>query len=67
MKIINHIAKDESLINKMGSAKRLYGNNVGSKTISILSKLMGKGETPFKWSHEVLGLWKEKTKGIEYL
>ena len=67
MKIILHVNKKESLIKKMGNAKKLYGSNVGYKEISILSNLMKKGERPFKWAHEVLGLWKEKSKGIEYL
>ncbi|MBI2101435.1 UDP-N-acetylglucosamine 2-epimerase [Candidatus Woesearchaeota archaeon] len=67
LKLITHIAKDESLLKKMANAKRLYGSNVGGKIMLVLSKLMAKGERPFKWSHEALGLWKEKDKGVEYL
>ncbi len=67
IKLINHITKHENLLKRMHNTKKLYGNNVGNKVINILSKLMAKGERPFKWSHEVLGLWKEKTKGLEYL
>ena len=67
MKIITHITKHKNLIKKMEDSKKLYGNNVGYKVISVLSKLMKKGDRPFKWAHEALGLWKEKSKGIEYL
>ena len=67
IKIIAHVTADEALLKRMENAKKLYGNNVGCKVMSILSKLMKKGERPFKWAHEVLGLWKEKSKGIEYL
>ena len=67
MKVIGHITKNEALIKKMENAKELYGTNAGYKVVSILSRLMKKGERPFKWAHEVLGLWKEKSKGIEYL
>ena len=67
MKLIMDVTKNEALIKRMGNAKKLYGTNVGYKQISVLSKLMKKGERPFKWAHEALGLWKEKSKGIEYL
>ena len=66
-KVILHIAKDDSLIRGMENAKKLYGAKVGQKAVSIISNLMKKGERPFKWAHEALGLWKEKSKGIEYL
>ena len=67
IKLISHITKHENLIKKMSKTKKLYGNNVGNKVISVISELIKKGDKPFKWSHEVLGLWKEKSKGIEYL
>ena len=67
IKVIAHITKHDSLLKQMTNAKKLYGSNVGFKVISTLSKLMKKGDRPFKWAHEVLGLWDEKTKGIEYL
>lgn len=67
IKLISHITKYENLIKKMENAKKLYGNDVGNKVISVLSRLMNKGDKPFKWAHEVLGLWSEKTKGLEYL
>lgn len=67
VKMIEHITKHDSIIKRLESGKKVYGRNVGKKVISILSGLMKKGEKPFKWSHEVLGLWKEKTIGIEYL
>ncbi|MEK6984014.1 MAG: UDP-N-acetylglucosamine 2-epimerase [Nanoarchaeota archaeon] len=66
-KLVTYVTKNESLIKKMGNAKKLYGRNVGYKMISTLAKLMKRGERPFKWAHEALGLWKEKSKGIEYL
>ena len=67
MKMIKHITKDQSLIRNMGNSKKLYGKNAGEKIASILLNLMKKGDRPFKWAHEALGLWKEKSKGIEYL
>ena len=66
-KLIINVTKNNALIKKMENSKKLYGRKVGYKVISIISDLMRKGERPFKWSHEVLGLWKEKSKGIEYL
>ncbi|MBI2658931.1 UDP-N-acetylglucosamine 2-epimerase [Candidatus Woesearchaeota archaeon] len=67
MKIITHITKKESILKGMENAKELYGRNAGHRIISIISKLIGKDERPFKWAHEALGLWREKSKGIEYL
>ena len=67
VKIIGQVSKKESLIRKMEKSKKLYGSKVGSKVISSLSNLMEKGEKPFKWSHEALGLWKDNERGIEYL
>lgn len=67
VKMISYMSKKDDLIRKMETSKKLYGNNAGHKIMSILSKLMDKGEKPFKWAHEALGLWKEKSKGIEYL
>jgi len=66
-KLIEHITKNEALIRNMENSNKLYGTRVGHKIISIISGLMKKGERPFKWAHESLGLWKEKSKGIEYL
>ena len=67
VKLMLHITKNDILLRKLENTRKLYGTNVGNKVISILSKLIRKGERPFKWSHEVLGLWKEKSRGIEYL
>ena len=67
LSVIKHITTDTNLLKKMGNAKKLYGNNVGNKVISVLAKLIKKGEKPFKWAHEELGLWKETSKGVEYL
>ena len=67
MKLIEHLQKNEPLIKKMGNSKKLYGANVGHKQISVISRLMKKNARPFKWAHEEIGLWKEDSKGIEYL
>jgi len=67
IQLVEHATKNDSLIKRMEHSKRLYGNKVGNKVISILSRLMRKNEKPFKWAHEDLGLWKETSKGIEYL
>ena len=67
VKMIDHITSNNSLMKKMEKSKKLYGNDVGHKVISTVSKLMQSGERPFKWAHEALGLWKEESKGVEYL
>ena len=67
VKLIDHMSKHDELLRKMEKSRRLYGSNVGHKVVSVLSKLMSSGERPFKWAHESLGLWKEKSKGVEYL
>lgn len=67
VKLVSHIIKNEDLIKTMENGRKLYGSNVGSKNISILARLMKKGDKPFKWAHEALGLWNEKSRGIEYL
>src|SRR3989338_629211 len=67
VKLIEHMSKKDGLLKKMENAKKLYGKNVGYKVMSITSKLMDKGERPFKWAHEALGLWEEESNGIDYL
>ena len=67
IKWFEHITKNDALIRRMENGKKVYGSNAGHKVISVLSRLMKNGERPFKWAHEVLGLWKETSKGIEYL
>ncbi|MBI3035435.1 UDP-N-acetylglucosamine 2-epimerase [Candidatus Woesearchaeota archaeon] len=67
VRLIDHITKNDALLKRMENAKKLYGADAGYKAVSVLSKLIKKGERPFKWAHEALGLWKEKSKGIEYL
>ena len=61
-----YVFKNQALRKKMISGEKLYGKDVGSKIISITSKLM-KNNKPFKWAHEALGLWNENEKSIEYL
>jgi UDP-N-acetylglucosamine 2-epimerase (non-hydrolysing) len=65
--MIKYITKNDSLRKKMESQKSLYGNNVGKKFISIVLKLMGKNDKPFKWAHDTLKLWSDNEKGIDYL
>ncbi|MBI2541626.1 UDP-N-acetylglucosamine 2-epimerase [Candidatus Woesearchaeota archaeon] len=65
--LVSHIIKNEDLIKTMENGRKLYGNSAGKKNISILAGLMKKGDKPFKWAHEALGLWEEKSRGIEYL
>ncbi len=67
VKIIKHINSDEELVKKMNMPKKLYGNKAGQKIISIVSELIKKKDHPFKWAHEVLGLWTEEEKGVRYL
>ena len=63
--MFEHVNKNEELIKQMKSGKKLYGENVGKKFISIISDLIKK-EKPFKWAHEAIGLWKEKDD-MDYL
>lgn len=67
VKMIENITSNQTLMRKMETSKKIYGSNAGHKVISIVSKLMQRGERPFKWAHEALGLWQEKSKGVEYL
>lgn len=66
VKMVKHVNENEELQRQMKSGKKLYGEDVGEKFISIISKLMEK-ERPFKWAHESLGLWKEDEKNMNYL
>ena len=65
--MVNHLYDNQGLYQKMSSAPKLYGSNVGRKLIDIVSELMDKGERPFKWVHEAQGFWQEDTTNLEYL
>jgi UDP-N-acetylglucosamine 2-epimerase (non-hydrolysing) len=65
--MINHVTNNDDLRKGMESGKKLYGDNVGKKFISIVSQLMETNDNPFKWSHDVLKLWRDNEKGIEHL
>lgn len=67
VRMIDHITKSQSLMKKMEKGRKLYGKNAGYRQMSIVSRLMKNNERPFKWAHEALGLWKEESKGVEYL
>lgn len=67
LKLIDHITKNRSFMKRMENGKKLYGSKAGYRQMSIISNLMKKNERPFKWAHEALGLWKEDSKGVEYL
>ncbi len=67
LNVVDYVNKHDSILKKMESAKKLYGKKAGEKVVSVLDMLMKKGERPFKWAHEELGLWKEKNNGVEYL
>ena len=65
--MISHVTNNDGLRKTMESGKKLYGDSVGKKFISIVSKLMETNDNPFKWSHDVLKLWRDNEKGIDYL
>ncbi len=67
MKLILHIDSNQSLVKKMCNSRKIYGNKAGQKIISIISGLIKKGDHPFKWAHEALGLWTEEENGVQYL
>ena len=65
--MVSQIVSNSSLIRKMEKSKKIYGDNVGHKVISTVLNLMQEGRRPFMWAHEELGLWKEESKGVDYL
>jgi len=67
VKLINYIINRGSFMKRMENGKKVYGRKVGYRQMSIAHELIRKNERPFKWAHEALGLWKEDSKGVEYL
>jgi UDP-N-acetylglucosamine 2-epimerase len=64
---IDYIIKNRELMAGMAKSSAIYGKDVGRKIMSVVSGLIQKGEKPFKWSHEALGIWKEDDNGVNYL
>lgn len=67
VKMVRHITSNDNLRKNMEASKPLYGNNVGKKFISIVSKLIEKNDNPFKWAHDTLKLWRDNEKSIDSL
>jgi len=65
--MINYVTNNDGLRKSMESGKKLYGGSAGKKFISIAAQLMETNDNPFKWSHDVLKLWRDNEKGIDYL
>lgn len=59
-KIIDYALNNQEIINKMQTSKALYGTDVAKKFMNIVCKLSAKNASLFNWTHEELGLWKEK-------
>lgn len=65
--MVSHVTNNDGLRKSMESGKKLYDGSAGKKFISIALKLMETNDNPFKWSHDVLKLWRDNEKGIDYL
>jgi len=57
--VVHNAVNDEILLNNMANAPYLYGEGFG-KTFANKMKEYMKNEKPFTWTHEELGLWKDK-------
>jgi len=55
-----------NVLDEMRKAPKLYGTDVGKKTIKIIMDLMQQDDKPFKWAHEALGLGKEDNNFINF-
>jgi len=62
-KMIDYILNNQKLKDKMQNSKKIYGQNVAKKFINIISKLSKNKASLFNWTHEEIGLWKEKDQG----
>ncbi len=60
VRMIEEVASNPGLQERMRSAPKIYGSNVGEKFISKVKELMDQGRPTFSWAHEALGLWREK-------
>ena len=60
VRMVEHVVKSESLFERMHRPKRLYGTGAGREFIDIVAGLARQRKKMFTWSHERLGLWREK-------
>ena len=62
-RVIDYVLNNQKLKSKMQNSQKLYGENVAKKFIKIVSKLSKSKASLFNWTHEEIGLWKEKDQG----
>ena len=62
-KLIDYLFNNQKLKNKMENSQKLYGKDVAKKFIKIVNQLSKKKASLFNWTHEEIGLWKEKNQG----
>jgi len=60
---IDYILHNQEIMKKMQNSPKIYGKDVAKKFIKIVSKLSKNKASLFNWTHEELGLWKEKNQG----
>ena len=60
--MVEHFYKDQNLYKRMADGKKMYGENVGDKTMQIIKKLMNDNVPTFKWAHHHLGFKDEDTE-----
>ncbi len=65
-KAVKNIYKS-GVIEGMAKSKKIYGNEVGKRIIEQVGKILDNDANMFRWSHEELGLWKEKPQKLKYL
>ena len=65
--LVKYALEDDDTRNTLLNAPRLYGESVGDKIIDIIEDIDREGLMAFRWSHEVNGLWNEKSSPFRYL
>ncbi|TSC96044.1 MAG: UDP-N-acetylglucosamine 2-epimerase [Parcubacteria group bacterium Athens1014_10] len=63
-RLVDYILNNQKLKEKMQNSKKVYGKNVAKKFINIISELSKNKNSLFNWTHEEIGLWREKDKGV---
>ncbi|MBN2053977.1 UDP-N-acetylglucosamine 2-epimerase [bacterium] len=67
VKMIEYVVENTALQERMRSAQKIYGADVGRKFIDIIRRLMREGRHTFSWAHEALGLWRETLPDQEFV
>lgn len=65
--VISKIVKNVHDREIMTKTKKIYGEEVGKNIIGHVERILNNDANMFRWSHEELGLWKEKPQKLRYL